>query len=213
MENAGGCKAWKFPNLKCAVIFHSRSIQASWYFIWSHTFFAAGIWPHSVDTNYICNLLCRVFWSSAKITIILCHTVLISIGAFVTVTSKTLVWPNPLRFFKDFKPTQSGPVFMRLAEKVILAVSQVAPQPSWRWGKAPKTIVSQPYLWEPGMLLHWNTQIDLVGSYTASHGDSYRLFNVTILLLLYRSFPDLCCGSSYKALKFSQLALTAKPCS
>lgn len=42
MEKAGGCRAWNIPNLKCAALFHSHSVQASWYFIWSHTFLLQG---------------------------------------------------------------------------------------------------------------------------------------------------------------------------
>lgn len=116
-------------------------------------------------------------------------------------------------FSEVLNPTRSGPVFMGLAEDAILAVSHVAPQPSWLGGEAPEPILPLPYLWVPGMLLHQSTQINLVGLHTANHCDTYQLLSVTIPLHLFRFLPGLCCGSSHKAFKFAHLALTPKPCS
>lgn len=57
-------------------------------------------------------------------------------------------------FSEVLNPTQSGLVFMEMAEDAILAVCQVAPKTSWLRDEAPKTTFSQPHLWEPGMPLH-----------------------------------------------------------
>lgn len=99
-------------------------------------FFAAGTWPHSVDINYVCNLLCCVFWRSSKMKITLCHIVLISIGTFIIVTPKSLVGPNALRFFKGFKFYPIWACFHGVGRRCNSgSVSDGTPAfMAWRWG-------------------------------------------------------------------------------
>lgn len=162
---------------------------------------AAGTWPCSVGTNYAYNLLCSVFSSTSNIKIILCHTVLTSINTFIVVTPESLVGPTHQIFPKVLDPIQFRLAFVGLVEDAILAVPLVACQPSWLGDQGPETVLSQPYL----SLKHRGNS----GGTQHSQSLCHQLFNVNILLLLFRFFSDLCCGSSPKPSVFSQLSLTA----
>lgn len=172
-------------------------------------FFAAGSWPHSVDTNYVCNLLCCVFWRSSKIKITLCHTVLISISTFIIVTPTSVVGPKALRFFKGFKPYPMWTCFHGVGRRCSSG-SETGGTPAfmaWRWSSRDNLISAIPLGASCASSMKHTDKPG--GTHTVKHCDTYQLFTVTIPLLLLKSFPGLCCDSSHKALKFAHLALTA----
>lgn len=206
MEKPRHCKVWKFSNLKCAALFQAHSVQALWCFIGSHTFFAARTWSHSVGRNYVCNLLCCVFWSSSKIKITSCHTVLISVGIFIILIPKILVGPNALRFFRGFKPYLIWACFHGDGRRCDSGSVSGGTQDfmAQRWSSKDKLLSATPLRARYASSLKCTDE-------SAKHCNTYQLFTITILLL-FMSFPGLCCGLSNRTLQFPHLALTAKPC-